>query len=203
MKDTKELQEEFESLIEELERLRSVNEITTENSNNARRTIDEIESFLLAMKEFSAVVSKDYRLKSEKLANLAEKFEDELNKLESNVNEQTSRFELLTTNHTESASEAFENFRKSMDDSFAESERASESFFETVSISIASLENLLKERFDSLSVDRKTNQEAVNSQYNWIVTNLEGVNKKNQKLTLIVIATLILVVISIGVNFVI
>ena len=35
-----ELQEEFESLISELGRLKSINEITSENSKNAKKTIE-------------------------------------------------------------------------------------------------------------------------------------------------------------------
>lgn len=113
MKQTFELQQEFEGLISELSRLKSINEITSENSNNAKKTIEEIESFVAAVSIFKTSVEKDYLEKK----NIFEKFENTLEtsikSLEINIDQQAKRFEELGNNYTEEAIKSIEKIDKS------------------------------------------------------------------------------------------
>ncbi|EPR69598.1 hypothetical protein [Cyclobacterium qasimii] len=65
MENTIEIQKEFEVLVSELNKLKNINQITSTNAENAKRTINEIESFILAVNSFRQGVENDYENKKE------------------------------------------------------------------------------------------------------------------------------------------
>jgi predicted DNA-binding protein len=65
MENTIEIQKEFEVLVSELNKLKKINQITSTNAENAERTINEIESFILAVNSFRQGVENDYKNKKE------------------------------------------------------------------------------------------------------------------------------------------
>jgi hypothetical protein len=113
MKQTFELQQEFEGLISELSRLKSINEITSENSNNAKKTIDEIESFVTAVSIFKTSVEKDYLEKKNNFEKFENTLETSLVSLEKNIDKQAKRFEQLGNNYSDESVKSLENIDKS------------------------------------------------------------------------------------------
>lgn len=113
MKQTFELQQEFEGLISELSRLKSINEITSENSNNAKKTIDEIESFVMAVSIFKTSVEKDYLDKKNRFEKFENTLETSLMSLEINIDKQAKRFEKLGNNYSDESVKSLENIDKS------------------------------------------------------------------------------------------
>lgn len=109
MKQTFELQQEFEGLISELSRLKSINEITSENSNNAKKTIDEIESFVMAVSIFKSSVEKDYLDKKNNFEKFENTLETSLMSLEINIDKQAKRFEKLGSNYSDESVKSLEN----------------------------------------------------------------------------------------------
>lgn len=117
MKQTFELQQEFEVLISELSRLKSINEITSENSNNAKKTIDEIESFVTAVSIFKTSVEKDYLEKKKNFEEFENAIESSIKLLEININKQAERFEELGNNYSDESVKSLENIEKSVGES--------------------------------------------------------------------------------------
>lgn len=70
MENTIEIQKEFESLISELQRLKSINEITDSNANSAKIVINEIDKFINSIEQFRVVTENDLSLKSKSIDNL-------------------------------------------------------------------------------------------------------------------------------------
>lgn len=67
MENTLEIQKEFEILVSELERLKSVNELTTVNANSAKVVVNEIEKFVKAVELFKATITQDQEIKNSKI----------------------------------------------------------------------------------------------------------------------------------------
>lgn len=54
------IQEEFEGLISELEKLKTVNQLTSENTKSTTKVISKISSFIDSVNTFKLSVIKDY-----------------------------------------------------------------------------------------------------------------------------------------------
>ena len=65
MEETIKIQEEFENLIKELERLKKINEITSANSENAKLVIQEVSGLVNNINSFRKAVEKDIVAKNE------------------------------------------------------------------------------------------------------------------------------------------
>lgn len=113
MKQPSELQQEFEVLISELNRLKSINEITSENSTNAKNTIDEIESFVRSVNVFKASVEKDYLAKKNDFEKFEKTLETSVKALVTNIDKQAKRFEELGNNYSDESVKSLENIDKS------------------------------------------------------------------------------------------
>ena len=111
-----ELQEEFEVLIAELERLKSINEITSSNSENAKNTIDEVNSFVQSVKIFKTSIESDYQAKKKDLEGIESSLNDALGVLNDNVDEQSKRFEKLASNHTIASKKTLETVKGELEE---------------------------------------------------------------------------------------
>lgn len=110
-----ELQEEFESLIKELERLKSINEITSSNSENAKKTIDEIKGFVEAVNKLVSGIEDDYESKKKDFVQTEKALKDALNKLVKGVDDQSEKFKILNSEHSKFISEEVESLKKQWD----------------------------------------------------------------------------------------
>lgn len=182
MKQTFELQQEFEALISELSRLKTINEITSENSNNAKKTIDEIESFVIAVSIFKTSVEKDYLEKK----NNFEKFENALvssiKSLEINIDRQAKRFEELGNNYSDESVKSLENIDKSFGEKI-------EQFTQLTAQTFVERENNLSLALQEMS---KSNNQLLTEQLQLMNVTLDANKKQAKNNTILLIVLLIL-----------
>lgn len=167
MEEIKKLQEEFEILIEQLERLKSVNTLTEENAENARRTIDEIQAMVVAFGSFKEKVVQDYAQKSERLSKLQDAFQSSLESLELTVSKQAGRFEKLAKENNANSSKVIGSFRM---EAFQEIGEMKSSFG-------GLLEKQAKELTDALSKFKAASKSSADE----INKELSGIKSENQK----------------------
>ncbi|MBO3098284.1 hypothetical protein [Gelidibacter pelagius] len=216
MAKTIKLQEEFEALINELERLKSINEITSKNSENAKKTIDEIESFVQSVQIFKTSIENDYQSKKNDFEVIKKSLNDALITLSSNVSDQSHKFETLANNYEESTNQTLDSvldkFQKKVDTYSAElkslKEVVSEDFSRFSKSTSGEIDintkKLNKSITDSQSrlleqlqlVDEKEN-EVLRQMVN-LSSKLDMNRKKIDQLLLFVVSILIVTVVSFG-----
>ena len=81
--------------------------------NNAKKTIEEIESFVAAVSIFKTSVEKDYLEKKNTFEKFENTLESSIKSLELNIDQQAKRFEELGNNYTEEAIKSIEKIDKS------------------------------------------------------------------------------------------
>lgn len=70
MEESIEIQEEFENLIEQLERLKNINELTSINAESAQKVLKQIDKFILSTNEYKKKLEDDLTLKSDSIDKL-------------------------------------------------------------------------------------------------------------------------------------
>ncbi|AMQ57077.1 hypothetical protein [Algoriphagus sanaruensis] len=106
------LQEEFEVLIKELERLKSINEITSINSLNAEMTIDELKKFIDVTEKFISAIKSDYNEKMKSFSEREKALNDAIIKLHQGIEDQSKKFELITSINSKSWSNDLDLLKK-------------------------------------------------------------------------------------------
>ena len=95
MERTIELQEEFEKLVSQLERLKSINELTSSNANSAKTVINEIEEFIMSVEQFREAIEQDLSKKNESIELLLAKLNQTIvsveNKTDKSLNEHAKK----------------------------------------------------------------------------------------------------------------
>lgn len=107
-----EIQEEFETLISELERLKSINEITSINSLNAEMTIYEIKNFINVTEKFISAIKSDYDEKMKSFSGREKALDDAIKKLNQGIEDQAKKFELITSINSKSLSNDLDTLKK-------------------------------------------------------------------------------------------
>lgn len=70
MEESIKIQEEFENLIEQLERLRNITELTSANTESAKKVINQIDIFVLSTNAYKKKLEEDLTLKSQSIDKL-------------------------------------------------------------------------------------------------------------------------------------
>ena len=70
MEESIKIQEEFENLIEQLERLKNINELTSANTESSQQVIKQMDKFVLSTNEYKKKFEEDLRLKSQSIDKL-------------------------------------------------------------------------------------------------------------------------------------
>lgn len=60
MEETIKIQEEFENLIEQLERLKNINELSSSNAESAKSTIQQVGYFINGMNDYKKIIETDF-----------------------------------------------------------------------------------------------------------------------------------------------
>lgn len=81
MEEAIKIQEEFENLITQLERLRNINELTSANAESAQSLIAQIESFIQSTNEFKNLIEHDINLKNVSIQQLIDELSSSINSL--------------------------------------------------------------------------------------------------------------------------
>lgn len=87
MEETIKIQEEFENLIEQLERLKNINDLTSSNAESSNKVILHIDSFIKSTNEYKKKIENDYLIKSEKIEKLLVAFDKSIIELETKTKE--------------------------------------------------------------------------------------------------------------------
>ena len=70
MEESIKIQEEFENLIEQLERLKNITELTSTNTESAQKVINQIDTFVLSTNAYKKKLEEDLTLKSQSIDKL-------------------------------------------------------------------------------------------------------------------------------------
>ncbi|MFI3240244.1 MAG: hypothetical protein R3Y22_06620 [Bacteroidales bacterium] len=83
--ETEEIQKEFETLVSELEKLKSVNELTSTNAESANKLVKQVDIFVRSIEQFKFVIDEDYKKKSNDLGDILERLDDVILSVNSNT----------------------------------------------------------------------------------------------------------------------
>jgi hypothetical protein len=70
MEESVKIQEEFENLIKQLERLKNINELTSANAESSQKVLKQIDKFILSTNEYKKKLEEDLTLKSDSIDKL-------------------------------------------------------------------------------------------------------------------------------------
>jgi len=202
MPDIPELQDEFESLIEELERLKSINEITSSNSESAQKTIAEIDSFVKAVEELLNQIKADYSAKKKDLQSVEKSFNQALIKLVDEVDGQSRKYKELNKNFSKSVT----NEVNALKDQWTSSIESHSSELDSVKVNfntgVEKLSKALTDKLDKVERDLNskvetksngiidlmdTNNTDVLGYIEYLNQSIEGLNNRVKKFTLFLI----------------
>jgi hypothetical protein len=193
MKQTFELQQEFEGLISELSRLKSINEITSENSNNAKKTIDEIESFVMAVSIFKTSVEKDYLEKKNNFEKFENALKTSIKSLEINIDKQAKRFEELGNNYSDESVKSLENINKSFGEKIDQfTQLTAKTLVERENNLSVSIQSILDKLSEIQDVEKGNNQ-LLQEQFQLMNVTLEKNKKQAKNITILLVVLLVLV----------
>ena len=99
MENTLEIQKEFEILVSELERLKSINELTSSNANSAKVVVNEIEKFIKSVEQFKLIIDQDLNHKNSKIELILKQLEEAVisiaNDTKNSVTEHSNNLKVL------------------------------------------------------------------------------------------------------------
>lgn len=164
METTIKIQKEFEVLVSELEKLKKINEITSSNANNANKTINEIESFVIAVNSFKKRVEDDYKNKKKDL--------------EAVLNSLSIAFEAINQN-TEKHSERFSELLKELSDkSFEETFKIQNTLIKKVDKYSEELSEVNKENRVSIELFTSTTIKQINKRERLLEDRINAISEK-------------------------
>lgn len=82
MEESIKIQEEFENLIEQLERLKNINELTSANAESSQKVLKQIDKFILSTNEYKKKLEEDLTLKSDSIDKLILHLDKSINSLD-------------------------------------------------------------------------------------------------------------------------
>lgn len=82
MEESIKIQEEFENLIEQLERLKNINELTSANTVNSQRVIEQIDLFIKGMNQYKQTLDDNLAKQSLSIQNIIESLNESMNAVE-------------------------------------------------------------------------------------------------------------------------
>ena len=215
-----ELQEEFESLISELERLKSINEITSENSNNAKKTIDEIESFVKSVNLFKTSITEDYKSKKKDFDAIENSLNKTLGTLIGNVEKQTKKFENLASTYTNNSNKTLESVKGTLEEKINDFTSEISTLKEKLETDITEFTKVTSKEIDDSSIKlndlfilikaslekeltnlnkvSNDNQNEVLRQFQFLNNELETNKTRVKKLTIVIIAGVAIAILTFG-----
>ena len=127
MEESIKIQEEFENLIEQLERLKNINELTSANAESSQKVLKQIDKFILSTNEYKKKLEEDLTLKSDSIDKLILHLDKSIDSLDvqsqaltKNINSSFSILKDETGSNfsslTEVVSDKIESLQKSVED---------------------------------------------------------------------------------------
>ncbi|TAG58977.1 MAG: hypothetical protein EAZ27_01140 [Cytophagales bacterium] len=153
------IQEEFEILIEQLEKLKSINEITTSNTESAKLVIIEINDFIKSLNEFKNKVNLDFENKSFSINNLVSCLDLSVVAFETQTNKFINSITVCIDDLKENSKNGILDIKNSNDVNITEIRKLSADIYDKINHEInalkleinSSIEKMKNEFSDSLS----------------------------------------------------
>lgn len=194
MENTIEIQKEFEILVSELERLKTINELTSSNANSAKTVLDEIDKFVKSVENFKTAIDKDLKEKSSKIDLILKQLDATVLSIESNAKKSVDdHSQKLKELHEKSDSVINQNkdaLSKELN-KFADTlSNLSESISSTVGNSTAKITEKLQEvnnqtqsELSNISEQVNKNISSIEIKLNTNLKDLNGLMEQNMKLS--------------------
>ncbi|WP_374164497.1 hypothetical protein [Arcticibacter sp. MXS-1] len=148
MEDTIKVQEEFENLIDQLKQLRKVNELTSENTENAKRIIGEVEIFVASTNSYKEKIEADLQLKSTQIETLIGTLDQSILSLKTHASELNKSIEQSFNGFKSSTETTLHEVSQQVGQTAAKVEHGVSGVRETVSFESHELARLLTESIE-------------------------------------------------------
>jgi uncharacterized protein YktB (UPF0637 family) len=128
------IQSEFEKLIEQLERLKSINELTTLNVDSSKKIIKNIDSFVNSIDKLKTNLEKDLLLKSSKIDSLMKEVDKSVIQLNTCTKNLTDLFSISFDSQKKDINSKLELNAKALKESFISIETLSKEISKNIII---------------------------------------------------------------------
>jgi hypothetical protein len=137
MEESIKIQEEFENLIEQLERLKNINELTSANAESSQKVLKQIDKFILSTNVYKKKIEEDLTLKS-----------DAIDKLILHLDKSIDSLDIQSQALTKNISSSFRILKDETESNFNSLTEAVSDKIESTQKSVADLKNTLIEKSD-------------------------------------------------------
>lgn len=182
MKTVSELQNQFEILISELERLKKINELVEENSNISTSVLKEFGLFMEQLNEFKTKIDADIEEKLNSFSSIENKYILALNEFKKETKNHIEEFESLKNLLSESNSNRIDETRKILQKQTEDNTELIKNSFDKLENEILhnfkefnAINHNIKEKVINIHTDIKKSKEAIESSF----INLENSSSKN------------------------
>lgn len=210
MEQSFKLQEEFEKLIEQLERLKNFNQLTTDNIESAQRVISIVNKLSTTIDDFQKEINLDFSKRSEEINKLTTELGNTINKLHQQIIIIDDKFQALSIElkkeQADSTNKLFEVIKDSINPIDANL-LAIDSSLKTISESVTSVENSLYNKIQETGkiINNHTDQSIItiasliSDNHQKLIEKLDTQRKENKKVkNLLAFVISILIVGTIG-----
>lgn len=135
MDESIKIQEEFENLIEQLERLKNINELTSANTESSQKVIEHMNKFVLSTNEYKKKLEEDLTLKSQSI-----------DKLILHLDKSIDSIEVQTKTLAKNINSSFSILKDETDSKFTSLSEVVSNKIESVQKSLADLKNTFIEK---------------------------------------------------------
>lgn len=135
MEESIKIQEEFENLIEQLERLKNINELTSANVESSQIVLKQIDKFILSTNEYKKKLEEDLTLKS-----------DSIDKLILHLDKSIDSLDVQSEALTKNINSSFSILKEETGSNFSSLTEAVSDKIESAQKSVADLKNILIEK---------------------------------------------------------
>jgi hypothetical protein len=187
MSKVEELQNAFEDLLTQLERLKKLNNITNANSNLAKKTIAEVKDFVNSVSEFKRIVDSDYEEKSKSLSKLEASLSATREFLEHKISKEALKFEEIEERHVTRMQEILNEAKNELNLSIKKYEHR-----------INALENNIQSNLISLITERNAEINSNLSELNKGLKKTRGLVTQLKWLAIILLLSLGIVLYKVG-----
>lgn len=182
MKTVSELQNQFEILISELERLKKINELVEENSNISTSVLKEFGLFMEQLNEFKTKIDADIEEKLNSFSSIENKYILAMNEFKKETKNHIEEFESLKNLLSESNSNRIDETRKILQKQTEDNTKLIKNSFDKLENEILhnfkefnAINHNIKEKVINIHTDIKKSKEAIESSF----INLENSSSKN------------------------
>jgi len=186
----------------------------------AKKTIDEIESFVKSVNVFKTSIIEDYKSKKKDFETIENSLNETLVTLNSNVEKQTNKFENLASNHTIESNKTLESVKGSLEEKIKDFTTEINTLKEKLKTDITEFTKVTSKEIDDSSIKlsdlflqikasldigltninklSNDNQNEVLKQFQLLNNGLETNKTRVKNLTIVIIASVAIAILTFG-----